>query len=260
MIWERAVTVSSSYDLSKHGLDFAERMGSTSTNPNMARLQNYRNADAVDYEGGSAGRTLNATGGDFTWLFAGRGLRIDASSAANANTPAIKIDGSGVLSFPRGITTTSNAQFGRVSARGTGNDYNLGGLMTQGNDATNTVHPTIGFLQNTLYGCSIQSRGNGDFRLYMQGGVNYGSLTCNTITLGGIATWTGGNSTNANLAFAHIGSTGDQHTWLDQGVTTGSSPTFNALSLVNANASLEIGKPGNANTPYIEFPYKFSNI
>ena len=74
--WQREAVVSSSYDLSKHGLYFAERMGSTSTNPNMARLQNYRNADAVDYEGGSAGRTLNATGGDFTWLFAGRGLEL----------------------------------------------------------------------------------------------------------------------------------------------------------------------------------------
>jgi hypothetical protein len=84
-----------------------------------------------------------------------------------------------------GGTMTGQITGAHITAIGTGNDYNGGGFETIGNGATNTVHPTIGFHQPTLYGSSIQTRGNGDFRLYVQGAASYGSLTLNALTATG---------------------------------------------------------------------------
>ena len=45
-----------------------------------------------------------------------------------------------------------------------------------GNGATNTVFPTIGFHQPSLYASSIQLRAGGDFRFYVQGAASYASI------------------------------------------------------------------------------------
>lgn len=81
-----------------------------------------------------------------------------------------------------GGTLTSTLTGTHIVVTGTGNDYNDGGIETKGNGGTNTVHPSIGFHQPTLYGSTIQTRGNGDFRFYVQGAGSYGSITVNNVT------------------------------------------------------------------------------
>jgi len=66
-----------------------------------------------------------------------------------------------------------------ISATGSGNDYNTGGVELIGNGTTNTVFPTLGFHQPGLYASSLQLRGGSDFRFYAQGAASYANVTAN---------------------------------------------------------------------------------
>lgn len=58
----------------------------------------------------------------------------------------------------------------------------------------------------------------------------------NTVTLGTI-TWSGGSSANANAAYTHISSTGADHSYINQSVTTTASPTFAGITVTGLTAS-----------------------
>ena len=59
--------------------------------------------------------------------------------------------------------------------------------------------------------------------------IGTGLLTCGNIAASGAITWSGGSSALTN---AHIVSTGESHTYIDQSLTTtGPAPTFTGLSL-----------------------------
>lgn len=63
---------------------------------------------------------------------------------------------------------------------GTGNDYFTSGLEVRGNGAANTVFPSIGFHQPSLYAASIQLRSGTEFRFYAQGAGSYADVTAGT--------------------------------------------------------------------------------
>ncbi len=58
-------------------------------------------------------------------------------------------------------------------------------------------------------------------KLHVAGNIN---------TTGSI-TWSGGSSANANSAYSHISSDGSSHSFINQSVTTASSPTFGGLTV-----------------------------
>jgi hypothetical protein len=74
-------------------------------------------------------------------------------------------------------TLSSLAVSSTITATGSGNDYNTGGVMLNGNGATNTVFPTLGFHQPGLYASSIQLRAGADFRFYAQGAGSFANIT-----------------------------------------------------------------------------------
>lgn len=74
-------------------------------------------------------------------------------------------------------TLSSLAVSSTITATGSGNDFNTGGVMLNGNGATNTVFPTLGFHQPGLYASSIQLRAGADFRFYAQGAGSFANIT-----------------------------------------------------------------------------------
>lgn len=91
-------------------------------------------------------------------------------SGAMSAADKAKLDGipTGILTGTRGIFT------------GIGNDFGIGGIEVRGDGNANTVFPTIGFHQPSMWGASLQLRAHSDFRFYAQGGVNYANVTAAT--------------------------------------------------------------------------------
>ena len=84
-----------------------------------------------------------------------------------------------------GLTMSGTINTPLLVGTGSGNDYNTGGVMLQGNGSTNTVFPTLGFHQLGLYASSIQLRGASDIRFYAQGAAAYANITTGNITANG---------------------------------------------------------------------------
>lgn len=80
-----------------------------------------------------------------------------------------------------GGALTGNVSGLRFVTVGAGNDYASGGVELVGNGATNTVFPTLGFHQPSLFASSIQLRAAGDFRFYAQGAASYASIRANVL-------------------------------------------------------------------------------
>ncbi|WP_279449587.1 tail fiber domain-containing protein [Aeromonas hydrophila] len=64
----------------------------------------------------------------------------------------------------------------RWMGAGSGNDYNAGGFEATGNGTTNTVFPTYGFHQPSLFAGSIQMRDDSSFSFYRQGAAAYADV------------------------------------------------------------------------------------
>ena len=90
---------------------------------------------------------------------------------------AALLDSNGNTTFPNTIIAGT-----QVQATATGNDYNTASFHAFGNGAANTVFPSIGFHQPSLYASSIQLRAAGDFRFYAQGATTYADITCQLLT------------------------------------------------------------------------------
>ena len=141
-----------------------------------------------------------------TGVFTGNGSGLSALNASNVSSgtlPAARLSGTYTITVSGSATSagtagtvTTNAQpnitstgtlssltvgTGGVHATGSGNDYNVAGVEVIGNGATNTVFPTIGFHQPSLYASSIQLRAGGDFRFYVQGAASYASITAASV-------------------------------------------------------------------------------
>jgi hypothetical protein len=80
-----------------------------------------------------------------------------------------------------GTTFDGTANISIRAFYGTSNDYNGSGVEVVGNGAANTIFPSIGFHQPTLYAASIRLISASEFGLYTQGGVNYANLNCNNL-------------------------------------------------------------------------------
>jgi hypothetical protein len=164
-----------------------------------------------------------------------------------------------------GGTLTGGLTGPKATMTGTGNDFNTGGFETVGNGATNTVFPTIGFHQPSLYASSLQLRAAGDFRFFAQGGTTLANVTAATFTgaLSGNATTAttlqtartiGGVSFNgsANINLPGVNTAGNQNTTgnaatVTNGVyttgdqTIGGSKTFSSPIRPPATAQSWIG-------------------
>jgi hypothetical protein len=116
--------------------------------------------------------TFNATGASTL----GGALTYGGVTLSNAVT------GTGNMVLSASPTLTGTATFSHITATGTGNDFNTGGVELVGNGATNTVYPTLGFHQPGLYASSIQLRAAADFRFYAQGAGSYAGITAGVCT------------------------------------------------------------------------------
>jgi hypothetical protein len=256
------------------------------------------------------GGAINATNSDNPWSssyptlmgFNGvstYGVRVDSSRVAgSAGTAGTVTTAAQPAITSVGILTGLTVN-GTISATGAGNDYNVGGVMLNGNGAANTVFPTLGFHQPGLYASSIQLRGGADFRFYGQGATGYANITAATITGSGAGLTNVPNSAFVNSSLT-VGSTnialGATATTL-AGLTSVTSTTFvgalsgNATTATTAgtvtnaaqltitsvgtlssltatgaiifpaqNAGIELGSTTTANTPFVDFHSSGNNI
>ena len=67
----------------------------------------------------------------------------------------------------------------------------------------------------------------------VQNGTPYVSLGSNIWTAGTV-TASGGNSSNWNAAYTHVSSTGADHSYINQSVTTAAGPTFAGLNMTGS--------------------------
>lgn len=128
---------------------------------------------------------------------------VDNTSDANkpiSTAQATAINGK--LSLTGGTLTGTITGTHTVMA-GTGNDYHTGAYEALGNGAADTVFPTVGFHQPTLYASSLQLRGGSDFRFYAQGAATYANVTANTF-IGSLS----GNASSATSAPNYLPLTG----------------------------------------------------
>lgn len=75
------------------------------------------------------------------------------------------------------VSATTGSFSGRLLAVGSGNDYHTGAVELRGNGAANTIFPTLGFHQPSLYASSLQLVAGADFRFYAQGAGSYADVT-----------------------------------------------------------------------------------
>lgn len=108
----------------------------------------------------------------------------------------------------------------RVIATGTGNDYNTGAFQVTGNGASNTIFPTLGFNQPTLYGGSLQFKIDNAFHFYGFNNSAYAPINASIIN------GTSGNFSSTVTATNHIGA------------GTGLTGTATALSIGGNSATV----------------------
>jgi hypothetical protein len=125
-----------------------------------------------------------------------------------------------------GVSFNGSTNIAIRAFNGSGNDYNTAGVETVGNGSANTVFPTLGFHQPSLYAASLQLRGATDFRFYNQGATAYANVTAATF-IGALS----GNASTATTATNQSGGSVNATTGAFSGaVTMAGSVTITAAS------------------------------
>lgn len=189
-----ARTISITGDLSYSvNFDGSANATATATLANTGITAGAYTKITVDSKGrATAGTTLSAT--DIPALDTGK---------LTTGTLPVERGGTGVgTSTGTGSNVLNTAPtFSRVISVGTGNGFNSGAVELVGNGAANTIFPTIGFHQPTLYAGTIQLKGDGDFKFYKQNG-DLGNVNASTgvFTTSVTAPTFTGNATSATGA------------------------------------------------------------
>jgi len=125
----------------------------------------------------------------------------------------------------------------RAGMYGVYDSYKIGHIWSMG---TGYQIPEDGSTFGNLYGLAYKHTNNttggtmagGHQMVWVQNGVGTAAIGTNIWTSGTV-TASGGNSENWNSAYTHISSTGADHSYINQSVTTAASPSFSSLTVSN---------------------------